>query len=212
MRREANISIELRSFGASSSNRACYPKSSLIAKSAKLPSNFARAPGNDSLVRTDTLTMELRTTILWIHALAGAAWVAACVCFVIAGLALAAGSEEQRTFTLRAAPKIVAFNLTAAIVLLLTGGINLALAGEIRDFQFSSQFELLLSAKLALFVGMSIVLGWTLRAVGSLRNSGAPSPTEAVTTTTSRLVRAHGAIAAMGGCALLLGLWLMGAA
>ncbi|MGO9606681.1 MAG: hypothetical protein ACLQAT_25385 [Candidatus Binataceae bacterium] len=153
--------------------------------------------------------MGLRTVILWIHALAGAGWVAACVAFVIAGLALAAGSEEQRNFALRAAPKIDRFNIVAAIVLLLTGAANLLLAGLIRNFRFSSQFGLTLGAKVILFIGMSIALAWTLRTAASLRTS-ADADDEALAGITSRMVRAHGAIAIMGGLALLLGLWLMG--
>ncbi|HTR61193.1 MAG TPA: hypothetical protein VMH37_05785, partial [Candidatus Binataceae bacterium] len=88
--------------------------------------------------------MLLQTIILWMHALAGAAWVAACLCFVIAGLALASGSDEQRNFALRAAPKIVGFNLMAAILLLLSGGLNLVLAGIARNFNFSGDFTRIL--------------------------------------------------------------------
>jgi hypothetical protein len=154
--------------------------------------------------------MGLRTTILWIHALAGVAWVAACVCFVIAGLALTAGSKDQRNFALRAAPQIDRFNVGAAIVLLLTGGINLGLAGVIRDFRFSFQFGLILTIKVMLFIVMSIVLGRSLRIAASLRESADGVGGDAVAGATNRMIRAHGAIALMGGIALLLGLWLMG--
>ena len=129
--------------------------------------------------------------------------------FVIAGLALAAGSEEQRNFALRAAPKIDGFNLAAAIVLLLTGAVNLALAGLIRNFQFSPEFGLILGAKVILFIGMSIALGWALRTAASLRDS-ADACGNSFAGVTTRMIQAHGAIAMMGGLALLLGLWLMG--
>src|SRR5882672_10939512 len=51
-------------------------------------------------------TLSLATTILWIHATAGALWIGACACFVIAGLALTPGSDEHRNFVTRSAPKI----------------------------------------------------------------------------------------------------------
>ena len=70
------------------------------------------------------------STILWTHAAAGAIWVGACACFVIAGLALAAGSVEQRKFTVNAAPKIDQLGLVAAAVLLVTGLIKLATAAQ----------------------------------------------------------------------------------
>src|SRR5581483_459629 len=107
--------------------------------------------------------MGLRTAMLWVHALAGGAWVAAALSFVAAGLALTAGSDEQRNFALRAAPRIAAFSAAAAVLVLAAGAFNFVLAGIARGFRFSSQFTLILSIKLALFVAMSIAAGWTLR-------------------------------------------------
>lgn len=154
--------------------------------------------------------MELRITILWIHALAGAGWVAACVCFVIAGLALTAGSDEQRTFALRAAPQIDRFNLAAALTVVLSGAVNLGFAGLIRRFSFSLQFGLILAIKVILFIGMSIALGRSLRIAASLGEPTHSAAGDAIATATNRMIKTHGAIAAMGGVALLLGLWLMG--
>ncbi len=156
--------------------------------------------------------MEARTVILWIHALSGAAWVAACGCFVIAGLAIVAGGEEQANFALIAAPKIDAFNLIAAAILLVTGGINLALAGITRNFRFSGQFGLILGAKVILFIAMALAMGRAMRITASLRASGAASkpPAPEIARSTKRTLWVHGAIAVMGGIALLLGLWLMG--
>ena len=154
--------------------------------------------------------MELRSAILWIHALAGAAWVAACVCVVIAGLALAAGSEEQRNFALSAVPKIDGFSLAAAIAVLFTGATNLAAAGLVRNFHFTPQFGLILGIKVILFTVMTVALISTLRAATSLRHSAEAASEQTITDATARMVRMHGAIAAMGGIALLLGLWLMG--
>jgi hypothetical protein len=153
--------------------------------------------------------MALRTTVLWIHALAGGGWVAACGCFVIAGLAISAGSAEQRAFAIRAAPAIDRFNLAAASVLLITGLANFTLEGLARGFRFSAQFKIILSIKVMLFVGMAIALGRSLRIVAAMRAAAAPGDAE-VSRAVDRMVRAHGAIVAMGSIALLLGLWLLG--
>ncbi len=156
--------------------------------------------------------MELRTAILWIHALAGGAWVAAALCFVAAGMALAAGSDDQRNFAMRAAPAIAAFGAAAAVVVLAAGVVNFFLAGAARGFRFSSEFGLILSIKSALFVGMSIALGWTLRTAVSFRTAAEPCDRDTVAKAMAGMVRANGAIAVMGAIALLLGLWLMGSA
>jgi hypothetical protein len=155
--------------------------------------------------------MPLQTVILWIHALAGAGWVAACVCFVIAGLVLSAGGDEQRDFALGAAPRIVRFSLAAALVLVFTGAVNLILAGVVRNFRFSSEFGRILGIKVVLFVVMFIALRWTLRAGASLPyDAQLPEPSAALAHRLAAMVRAQGAIVVMGAVALLLGLWLMG--
>ena len=155
--------------------------------------------------------MLLQTIILWMHALAGAAWVAACLCFVIAGLALASGSDEQRNFALRAVPKIVGFNLMVAILLLLSGGLNLVLAGIARNFNFSGDFTRILAIKIALFVAMFLALLYTARSSRALPDDSRPdAPFDALDDRVAVMVRMHAAIALMGAIALLLGLWLMG--
>jgi hypothetical protein len=155
--------------------------------------------------------MALRTAILWIHALAGAGWVAACACFVVAGLVLSAGGDEQRDFALGAAPRIVGFSLAAALVLLFTGAVNLVLAGTARGFRFSREFGSILGVKVVLFVVMFLALRWTLRVAASLPGEDrAAAPSEALAHRMAGMVRAQGAIAVMGAVALLLGLWLMG--
>jgi hypothetical protein len=155
--------------------------------------------------------MALRTTVLWIHALAGGGWVAACGCFVIAGLAISAGSEEQRSFAMRAAPAIDRFNLAAAAILLVSGLANFTMAGLARGFRFSAQFKIILSIKVMLFVGMAIALGRSLRIAAAMRAAAAESgDADGVPRSVDRMVRAHGAIVAMGATALLLGLWLLG--
>jgi hypothetical protein len=154
--------------------------------------------------------MALRTTILWIHAISGAAWVAACGCFVIAGLALETGSEEQRSFVARVAPKIDRMMIAAAALVLVTGAVNLVLAGVARRFHFSAAFAIVLGIKIVLFIVMTLALGATLRTDGAIDALIERGRSDAVPGALARMVRYHGAIAAMGGVALLLGLWLMG--
>ncbi len=103
------------------------------------------------------------SVILWTHAAAGAIWVGACACFVIAGLALSTGTDEQRNFVANAAPKIDLLGLVAAIVLLITGFINLMTAGAARRFVFSTAFMTVLAIKIALFIVMIVVMTWSMR-------------------------------------------------
>ena len=150
------------------------------------------------------------TVILWIHAAAGAIWVGACACFVIAGLALSAGSDEQKNFAANAAPKIDLLGLIAAAVLLGTGMINLITAGTVRRFVFSTAFTTVLAIKIALFIIMIVVMTWSMRVGAVIRAVVARGRVDAVPGAMSRMVKAHVAIVAMGGIALILGTWLMG--
>ena len=150
------------------------------------------------------------TLILWTHAAAGAIWVGACACFVIAGLALSAGSVEQRNFATNAAPKIDVLGLAAAVVLLVTGFINLMTAGMARRFAFSTAFMTVLAIKIALFIIMIVVMTWSMRLGAVIRAVVARGRTDALPGAMTRMVRAHIAIVAMGGMALILGTWLMG--
>jgi putative copper export protein len=135
----------------------------------------------------------LATTILWIHATAGALWIGACACFVIAGLALTPGSDEHRNFVIRSAPKIDRLAMLAAALLLLTGLVNLFDATISRRFSFSTAFTTVLAIKILLYMAM-------LATMRSSMKTGAMN----------RMVKAHAAIVAMGAVALLLGLWLIG--
>ena len=150
------------------------------------------------------------TAILWTHAAAGAIWIGACACFVIAGLALATGSVEQRNFVTSPAPKIDLLGLIAASVLLATGLINLTTAGISRRFAFSTAFMTVLAIKIGLFIVMIVVMTWSMRIGAVIRAVVARGRLDAVPGATSRMVRAHAAIVAMGGIALILGTWLMG--
>jgi len=152
----------------------------------------------------------LGSAILWTHVAAGAIWVGACACFVIAGLALAAGSDDQRNFVASAAPKIDLLGLVAAVVLLATGFINLITAGVTRRFVFSTSFMAVLAIKIALFIVMIVVMTWSMRVGAVIRAVVARERVDAVPGAMTRMVRAHIAIVAMGGIALILGTWLMG--
>jgi len=150
------------------------------------------------------------TAILWTHAASGAIWVGACACFVIAGLALDAGSVEQRNFVAGAAPKIDRLGLVAAVVLLGTGLFNLMATGVSRRFAFSTAFMTVLAIKVALFIVMIVVMTWSMRVGAVIRAVVARGRADAVPGAMRRMVKAHVAIVAMGGIALILGTWLMG--
>jgi hypothetical protein len=150
------------------------------------------------------------TLILWTHAAAGAIWIGACACFVIAGLALATGSVEQRNFVANSAHKIDALGLFAAVVLMLTGLINLMTAAMVRRFAFSTAFASVLAIKIALFIVMIVVMTWSMRIGAAIRAVVARGRIDAVPGAMNRMMRAHAAVVAMGAIALMLGLWLMG--
>ena len=135
----------------------------------------------------------MTTAILWIHATAGALWIGACACFVIAALALTPGTNEHRNFVVRSAPKIDRLAILAAALLLLTGLVNLAQAAISRQFAFSTAFKTVLAIKIVLYIAMLVTMRSSIKTAGI-----------------DRKVKAHAAIAAMGSIALLLGLWLIG--
>jgi putative copper export protein len=152
----------------------------------------------------------LTTTILWIHATAGALWIGACACFVIAGLALTPGSSEQRNFAVSASPKIDRLAMLAAAILLLTGFVNLAQAGISRRFAFSTAFTTVLAIKILLYIAMLAAMRWSIKIGAVIRAVIERGRTDAIPGALNRMVKAHAAIVAMGGIALLLGLWLIG--
>ena len=135
----------------------------------------------------------MTTAILWIHATAGALWIGACACFVIAALALTPGTNEHRNFVVRSAPKIDRLAILAAALLLLTGLVNLAQAAISRQFAFSTAFTTVLAIKIVLYLAMFAIMRSSMK-----------------TAAIDRKVKAHAAIGAMGSIALLLGLWLIG--
>ncbi len=150
------------------------------------------------------------TAILWTHAAAGANWIGACACFAIAGHALGPGSAEQRNLVANAAPKIDLLGLVAAAVLLATGVISLIAAGVLRGFAFSTTFITVLAIKIALFIVMLAAMTWSMRVGAAVRAVIARGRIDAAAGAMTRMVKAHAAIVAMGGIALILGTWLLG--
>jgi len=150
------------------------------------------------------------TVTLWTHAAAGAIWIGACACFVIAGLALAAGSAEQRNFVENSAPKIDLLGLVAGAVLLAAGLASLIATGLSRRFAFSTAFITVLAIKIVLFIVMIVVMTWSMRVGAVVRAVIARGRIDAVPGAMNRMVKAHLAIVAIGGIALILGTWLVG--
>jgi hypothetical protein len=156
----------------------------------------------------------LTTAILWIHATAGALWIGACACFVIAALALTPGTNEHRNFVVRSAPKIDRLAMLAAGVLFLTGLLNLVQAEISRQAAlsnpFSTAFITVLAIKILLFIAMVSVMHWSMRIAAVIRTVIERGTTDALPSSLNRMLNAHAAVVAMGSIALLLGLWLIG--
>jgi len=152
----------------------------------------------------------LGTAILWIHAGAGAIWIGACACFVIAGLALTPGSAEQRNFAVSAAPKIDRLAMLAAGLLFLTGLLNLTEAGLWRHLAFSTAFITILAIKVGLFIAMVSAMHWSMRIAAAMRAAIERGGIDNLASAVNRMVKTHAVVVAMGSIALMLGLWLMG--
>lgn len=151
-------------------------------------------------------SLAFRTVILWIHALAAGAWVGASACYVIAAGAVGVNDDEGRAFVRRVTPAINRVGVAAMLTVVGSGIINLMLAGAMRQFHFSQTFIAVLSAKIAIFLVMFVVLSASFRTARRL--SGAD--TSEVARAGTRLLILNGAVVAMGAGALVLGLWLVG--
>lgn len=151
-------------------------------------------------------SLAVRTVVLWIHALAGAGWVGASACYVIAAGAVGTANDEGRAFVRRVAPAINGVGVAAMLTVAGSGIVNLLLAGAMRQFHFSRAFIAILSTKVAIFVVMFVLLSASFRAARRL--SGTDD--EEVTRAGTRLLILNGAVVAMGAVALVLGLWLVG--
>jgi uncharacterized membrane protein len=150
---------------------------------------------------------DLSAAILWIHVLSGAIWIGACACLAIAVSAIRAGSEEFRDFAVRGVPTLNRINLVAAVVLVIAGAAKL-LTLLSSGFAPSAMFVDVLFIKIGLFFAMTMALGASLRAAAMLKLKAAGGAESA--RAARKVAILSGLIAAMGGAAMLLGLWLVG--
>jgi hypothetical protein len=155
--------------------------------------------------------MALSTLILWVHALCGVIWVGACASFLLAAMALNAEAAEWRAFAARSAPRINRLCLALACLIPLTGISNLVFATRAHHDFLPTAFVGVLSAKIALFAAMALVLWMARRASATIAGESNPAGSaEADATNIGRLVRLYTLIVMMGMVALGLGLWLSG--
>jgi putative copper export protein len=149
---------------------------------------------------------SVRTTILWIHAIGGGAWVGAAIVFVMAASASGIEDEEGVAMVRRIAPAINRIGLGAMLFIVISGVVNIYIAGLMRRFSFSNAFIELLAMKIAALSTMYVLLTMSWRAEPTLASSDASQARRAA----RRLISCNIAIAGCGGIALLLGLWLLG--
>ncbi len=150
----------------------------------------------------------MRAALLWTHILSGVIWIAACACLALASGALATEGDEFRDFAVRVVPRLNRLNLVAAIVLGVTGALNLAQLGT-SGFAFSSAFVRLLEMKLALFIAMALMLAASWRSETAMRATQAGGAgTRSAAMRRVALLSALTALA--GGAALVMALWLAG--
>lgn len=152
-------------------------------------------------------SLALRTTILWIHAIGGVAWTGASACFVTVASVTGTEEEEGRAMIRRIAPVIDRVGLAAFLFILLSGIVNLYIAGLMRNFSFSDTFIEVLAAKIGIYLAMFAILTASFRAEAKLSSPDAMASQRAI----SRLLLLNVAVMLLGATALLLGLWLLGA-
>ena len=147
-------------------------------------------------------SVALRTSILWIHALAGGAWIIASIAVLFVAGAMGIEDPEGRALIRRAGPLVNRIGFGAIATLLVTGIANVFIAGAERHYQFSPQFIAVFAAKGIIFIALFLVLGAAVRTEARLYEQ---DPGIA-----RRLLILNGVVAALGATALGLGLWLMG--
>lgn len=151
-------------------------------------------------------SLAVRTVVLWVHALAGAAWVGASACYLIAAGAVGIDDDDGRAFVRRVTPAINGVGVAAMLTVVASGIVNLLIAGSMRRFDFSPTFIGVLSAKIAIFLVMFVLLSASFRAARRLSSTDRSEVARAG----MRLLILNGAVVAMGATALVLGLWLLG--
>jgi hypothetical protein len=158
--------------------------------------------------------MVIRSVVLWVHVLCGVIWVGTTASFLLAISAMTAESAEWRDFALRAAPRINRINVVAALIIPMTGAGNLFWAALMRRSPFPPAFVGIVAIKVVLFFIMGVMLAAAFAAERTMRESFAGERPDHDfhdgVAALRRLVRLYGTIAALGGVALVLGLWLAG--
>jgi len=149
---------------------------------------------------------SMRTTILWLHAVGGVAWIGAAAVFVIVAGATGFDDDEGLAMVRRVAPVINRIGLGAMLFIIASGIVNIYIAGLMRGFAFSNTFIELLFAKIGILLAMYGVLTISWRADRMLMS---PDPSDA-RRAARRLIISNLAVIGLGGIALLIGLWLLG--
>lgn len=152
------------------------------------------------------MSASMRTTILWIHAVGGVAWVGAATVFVIASSAAGFEDDDGLAMVRRIAPAINRIGLGAMLFIIVSGVVNIYLAGVTRGFAFSNNFIGLLLAKITILLAMFGVLTASWHAEPRLAST---DPSEA-RGAARRLIFFNLAVMGLGAAALLMGLWLLG--
>jgi hypothetical protein len=149
---------------------------------------------------------SVRTTILWLHAVGGVVWIGAAAVFLIASSAVGIEDEEGVAMMRRVAPVINRIGLAAMLFIVVSGIVNIYIAGTMRRFAFSNTFVELLALKIAALSAMYVLLTLSWRAEANLASSDQSQIRRAA----RRLMMFSLVIIGLGGIALLLGLWLLG--
>ena len=171
-----------------------------------LPRNSPRINKRARVIKVSLMSASMRMTILWVHAVGGVAWVGAATVFVIAASAVGLEDEEGLAMVRRIAPAINRIGLAAMLFIIVSGVVNIYLAGLTRGFAFSNNFIELLFAKIAILLAMFGVLTASWRAEARLAST---DPSQA-RSAAYRLMRYNLAVIGLGAAALLIGLWLLG--
>lgn len=157
-------------------------------------------------VSATMMSPSMRTTILWIHAIGGVAWIGATTVFVIAASAVGLEDDDSLAMVRRIAPAINRIGLAAMLFIVASGVVNIYIAGVMRRFAFSNTFIELLSLKIAILCAMFVMLTGSWRAEARLAST---DPSQ-VHRAARRLIIFNLAVMGLGAAALLMGLWLLG--
>jgi hypothetical protein len=150
--------------------------------------------------------MRLSSAVLWLHVLCGVSWVGAAASFVLAIAALGTQKRELREFAVRVAPRINRLCFGCAILIPITGLANLVFAAQARGFRVPPEFVRIVAVKLLLFTAMAGLL-WRASQRAAAVDLASVEETAPLIRGLSRL---YVMMLALGGIALLMGLWLAG--